>query len=86
MDASRRPGRARGERSFTVAWAAAHVSGRLGACLWARPEGLADVLAAGLEVVAEVVVGDLAAEGRAGLDGEAVVHSAPDAGVVDLGP
>ena len=44
------------------------------------------VLVVCAEPVAEIVVGDLASEGRAGLDGEAVVHSGPDAGVVDLSP
>lgn len=41
-------------------------------------------LAGWLEGVLEVVVGDLAAEERPGLDGEAVVQARPDAGVVGI--
>src|SRR5262249_59014796 len=41
-------------------------------------------LAGWLEGVLEVVVGDLTAEQRARLDGEAVVQARPDAGVVGL--
>src|SRR5690349_1051422 len=42
-------------------------------------------LAVAAGAVAEVVVGDLTSEGRSGLDREAVVQPAPDAGVADLG-
>ena len=44
-----------------------------------------DVLAAAAEALVEVVVGDRASQSRAGLDREAVVQAAPDAGVADLG-
>ena len=51
----------------------------------ARAEAAEPGLAGRLEGVAEVVRGDLRAEGDAGEDGEAVVHASPDARVDDLG-